>query len=176
MTHIKALQEEIRFAIERVSLGHMLVAQSTRGMCAVLLADDPIELQQEVTSLFRHARLIEVPSQDLPAFKAMTAWLAEPNKPLTTELDLRGSEFQRQIWAALQTIPVGQTISYSELAKLIGKPRAYRAVASACAANKLALVIPCHRVIGAKGSLAGYRWGIARKQQLLIQEKSALSL
>lgn len=160
---------DVYYALSRCTLGHCLVAQSERGICAILLADNDAALREELQRIFPHARH----AQD-EAFAARVAQvvcrLDNPDSPFTLPLDLRGTAFQLQVWDALRTIPAGQTVSYQTLASAIGKPRAVRAVASACAANTLAIIIPCHRVVRADGTLSGYRWGATRKARLLRRE------
>ena len=161
---------EIQFAVGACSLGAILVAESHRGICAILLGDDPEALVQDLQDRFPQALL----RGDEPDFEQRIAQVVgmievpttQPNLPL----DIRGTAFQHRVWQALRAIPAGCTLSYSELAAAIGSPRAVRAVASACAANALAVAIPCHRVIRQDGALSGYRWGIERKRELLARE------
>ena len=165
--------EEICHAIGRSSLGCVLVAATRRGICAILIGDDPADLRADLRSRFPKARLIE-PS---PGFAELVAEVVRfvddptPSEGLGLPLDIRGTTFQRRVWEALRTIPAGETASYVEIARRVGSPHAVRAVASACGANKLAVAIPCHRVIAADGGLAGYRWGIERKRRLLERER-----
>lgn len=162
---------DIRFALGECALGAILVAESARGICAILLGDDAEALLRELQELFPQAELVG----DDAAFAARVArvigFIEQPAIGLDLPLDIRGTVFQQRVWAALRAIPSGSTCSYSELAERLGMPRASRAVASACAANKLAVAIPCHRVIRQDGSLSGYRWGLARKQALLDAER-----
>ncbi len=167
---------EIRFAIGACSLGAVLVACSQRGVCAILLGDDPEELALDLQKRFSQAaRLIG----DDPAFAKLVAkivgYIEDPNRSLDPKiaLDVRGTAFQQRVWAALQEIPPGETRSYSELAAQIGTPGGARAVARACAANHLAVAVPCHRVIQRDGGLSGYRWGVERKRTLLERESPA---
>ena len=161
---------ESQFAVGACSLGAILVAESHRGICAILLGDDPEALVQDLQDRFPQALL----RGDEPDFEQRIAQVVgmievpttQPNLPL----DIRGTAFQHRVWQALRAIPAGCTLSYSELAAAIGSPRAVRAVASACAANALAVAIPCHRVIRQDGALSGYRWGIERKRELLARE------
>ena len=166
-------ETEIRFAIGQCSLGAILVAQSERGICAILLDDDPEALVRDLEDRFPNATLI---GGD-PAFEALVAkvvgFVERPNLGLDLPLDVRGTAFQERVWQALRDIPAGQTVSYGELAERIGEPKAVRAVAGACAANKIAIAIPCHRVVRNDGSLSGYRWGVERKAALLAREKVA---
>jgi AraC family transcriptional regulator, regulatory protein of adaptative response / methylated-DNA-[protein]-cysteine methyltransferase len=161
---------EIRFAVGQCSLGAILVAASPRGICAISLGDDPEALVRDVQDRFPQATLIG----DDPAFEDWIArvvgFVEAPKLGLDLPLDLRGTVFQQRVWQALQQIPTGETVSYTELARRIGAPAAFRAVASACAANVLAVAIPCHRVVRQDGSLSGYRWGVARKKALIERE------
>ncbi|MBS0357464.1 MAG: bifunctional DNA-binding transcriptional regulator/O6-methylguanine-DNA methyltransferase Ada [Proteobacteria bacterium] len=161
---------EIRFAIGQSTLGAILVAASPRGVCAISLGDDADALARELQDRFPHARLVG----DDPDFAALVARVAgfveSPAQGLDLPLDLRGTAFQLRVWHALREIPVGSRLSYTELARRLGLPRAVRAVAGACAANTLAVAVPCHRVVRNDGGLAGYRWGVERKQALLERE------
>ncbi len=161
---------EIRFAIGQCSLGAILVAQSERGLCAILLGDDADALLRELQDRFPKAQLI---GGD-PAFEQWMAtvigFVEAPRLGLDLPLDIRGTAFQQRVWQALREIPPGATASYREIAQRIGAPTSMRAVAQACAANALAVAIPCHRVVRTDGALSGYRWGVARKQALLQRE------
>lgn len=160
----------IGYAIGRCWLGQVLVAQSARGLCAVLLGDEAGALERELRDLFPRATL-EPAGAEFDALVAQVVALVEaPRLALDLPLDLQGTAFQRRVWQALADIRPGTHISYGELARRLGAPNAVRAVAGACAANRLAVLIPCHRVLGADGSLTGYRWGLARKQALLERE------
>lgn len=160
----------IRFAVGECWLGSILVAASEKGVCAILLGDDPEELTRNIQDLFPKAEIVE----DDAAFEHLVArvvgFLETPSTGIDLPLDIRGTAFQRRVWEALQKIPPGSTASYSEIAKKIGQPKSVRAVAKACAANKLAVAIPCHRVVRTDGSLSGYRWGVERKAELLRRE------
>lgn len=161
---------DIRYALSECSLGRCLVAESERGICAILLADSDEQLLAELHTIFPHARNVQGDEAMLERVAQVIRRLDRADAPFTLPLDLRGTAFQLQVWQALRELPAGTTISYQRLAQQIGKPGAVRAVASACAANKLAIVIPCHRVVRGDGALSGYRWGIARKAQLLQRE------
>ncbi|NCF05302.1 MULTISPECIES: bifunctional DNA-binding transcriptional regulator/O6-methylguanine-DNA methyltransferase Ada [Kosakonia] len=161
---------DIRYALSDCSLGRCLVAESERGICAILLADSDEQLLAELHTIFPHARNVQGDEAMLERVAQVIRRLDRADAPFTLPLDLRGTAFQLQVWQALRELPAGTTISYQRLAQQIGKPAAVRAVASACAANKLAIVIPCHRVVRGDGALSGYRWGIARKAQLLQRE------
>jgi AraC family transcriptional regulator of adaptative response/methylated-DNA-[protein]-cysteine methyltransferase len=164
---------EIRFAIGECSLGAILVAQSERGVCAILLGEDPDTLARNLQDQFPHAALIG----DDPEFARLVArvvgFVEKPALGLDLPLDLRGTAFQQRVWQALQEIPAGKTASYSDIANRIGAPKAVRAVARACATNSIAVAIPCHRVVRSDGALSGYRWGVERKRALLTRESAA---
>ncbi|MBS0448168.1 MAG: bifunctional DNA-binding transcriptional regulator/O6-methylguanine-DNA methyltransferase Ada [Proteobacteria bacterium] len=167
---------EIRFAIGQCSLGAILVAQSARGVCAILIGDDPDALARELQDRFPQATLVGGDA----AFEALVArvvgFVEAPQLGLDLPLDLRGTAFQRRVWEALRKIPAGHTESYASVAEQIGAPSAVRAVAQACAANALAVAIPCHRVVRRDGALSGYRWGVERKRALLEREAAAAAV
>lgn len=154
-------------------LGRCLVAESGRGVCAVLPGEDDALLYAELASLFPNARLHPGDEIFRQRVAQVFSHLDDHRQPFSLPLDLRGTAFQLQVWQALRQIPAGETRSYRQVAQSIGRPRAVRAVASACATNKLALVIPCHRVVREDGALSGYRWGTARKALLLAREASS---
>ncbi|MCW9524787.1 bifunctional DNA-binding transcriptional regulator/O6-methylguanine-DNA methyltransferase Ada [Klebsiella grimontii] len=154
-------------------LGRCLVAESERGVCAVLPGESDALLCAELASLFPNARLHPGDEAFRQRVAQVFSHLDDHLQPFSLPLDLRGTAFQLQVWQALRQIPAGETRSYRQVAQSIGRPRAVRAVASACAANKLALVIPCHRVVREDGALSGYRWGTARKALLLAREASS---
>ena len=162
--------EEIRFAVGECSLGALLVASSKKGIAAILLGSDPDKLVRELQDRFPKAKLIGA-DREYEALVARVVGLIEaPGQGLDLPLDIRGTAFQQRVWRALQDIPVGCTVSYAELARRIGAPKAVRAVAGACAANNIAVVIPCHRVVRNDGSLSGYAWGVERKRALIAKE------
>lgn len=164
--------EEIRFAVGETTLGSILVASSTRGVAAVLLGDDPDALARGLQDRFPRAKLIGADA-DYEAVVAKVVGLVEaPQVGLDLPLDVRGTAFQQRVWQALRDIPLGETVSYAEVADRIGLPSATRAVAGACAANALAVVIPCHRVVRTDGALSGYAWGVERKRALLDREQA----
>lgn len=160
--------QTIQYATGPCSLGRVLVAVTERGVCAILLGDDAAELVDDLKRRFDAADL--VPSTALTEELRQVVAAVDRHQPLALPLDVRGTAFQQRVWAALGAIPAGQTVSYGELAAGIGKPEAVRAVASACAANPLAVVVPCHRVRRQDGTLGGYRWGLERKRELLDRE------
>lgn len=161
---------EIRFAIGQCALGAILVAQSERGLCAISLGDDAEALLRELQDRFPKARLIGGDAAFEQLVAQVVGFVEAPGLGLDLPLDVRGTAFQQRVWQALREIPPGQTASYAEIARRIGAPAAVRAVASACAANTLAVAIPCHRVLRQDGSLSGYRWGVERKRALLERE------
>jgi AraC family transcriptional regulator of adaptative response/methylated-DNA-[protein]-cysteine methyltransferase len=163
-------QTEIRFAIGECSLGAILVAQSARGICAISLGDDPDILLRDLQDRFWSARLIGGDSAFEGLVARVVGFIEAPRLGLDLPLDVRGTVFQQRVWRALQEIPVGATANYADIARRIGAPKAVRAVAGACAANPVAVAIPCHRVIKSDGALSGYRWGIERKRALLARE------
>ncbi len=164
---------DVCYALSHCSLGHCLVAQSTRGICAILLADTDSALLEELHGIFPHARREQGDARFAEHVEQVVRRIDNPDSPFTLPLDLRGTAFQLQVWDALRAIPAGEIVSYQSLAKAIGKPAAVRAVGGACAANKLAIVVPCHRVVRADGGLSGYRWGATRKARLLRRESES---
>ncbi len=164
--------EEIRFAVGQTSLGAILVASTQKGVAAILLGDDPGELVRDLQDRFPKARLIGA-DREFEALVAQVVGLVEaPRIGLALPLDVRGTAFQERVWKALQEVPAGATVSYAEIARRIGVPKSVRAVAGACAANKLAVAIPCHRVVRNDGGLSGYAWGVDRKRVLIDREAS----
>jgi AraC family transcriptional regulator of adaptative response/methylated-DNA-[protein]-cysteine methyltransferase len=162
---------EIAYAVGRTSLGSVLVARGGKGICAILLDDDPRQLKRELGALFPEDRLIEDGSGLGDALAVAVGAVEEPWRKIELPLDVRGTAFQQRVWTVLQEIPPGTTTSYAEVARRIGAPSALRAVAGACAANVLAIAIPCHRVLRSNGSLSGYRWGLERKRRLIERER-----
>lgn len=160
----------VRYTLADCALGRCLVAESERGICAILLGDDDATLVADLHALFPAAQDVPAEANFQQRVREVIVAINSRDASLSLPLDIRGTAFQQQVWQALRTIPCGETVSYQQLASAIGKPKAVRAVASACGANKLAIVIPCHRVIRGDGALSGYRWGIARKAQLLQRE------
>jgi AraC family transcriptional regulator of adaptative response/methylated-DNA-[protein]-cysteine methyltransferase len=164
---------EIRFAVGECSLGSILVAMSERGICAILLGDDPDALTRDLQDQFRQANLIGGNAEFEQLVAKVVGFVEAPAVGLDLPLDIRGTAFQERVWQALRKIPAGSTASYSEIARQIGSPEAVRAVARACAANVLAVAIPCHRVVRNDGALSGYRWSVERKRALLEREARA---
>jgi AraC family transcriptional regulator of adaptative response/methylated-DNA-[protein]-cysteine methyltransferase len=166
------VNEEIKFAVGQTYLGAILVASSKKGVAAILFGDDPDTLVRNLQDRFLRAHLVGG-DRDYEAFVARVVGFVEaPRIGLDLPLDVRGTAFQQRVWQALQEIPAGATVSYAEIARRIGAPKAVRAVAEACTANNLAVAIPCHRVVRTDGSLSGYAWGVERKRVLLDREAS----
>jgi AraC family transcriptional regulator of adaptative response/methylated-DNA-[protein]-cysteine methyltransferase len=162
--------EEIRFAVGQTSLGAIVVASTKKGVAAILLGDDPDELVRDLQDRFPKAHLMGA-DRDYEALVAQVVGFVEaPRVGLNLPLDVRGTAFQERVWKALQEIPAGVTVSYAEIAHRIGSAKSVRAVAGACAANNLAIAIPCHRVVRNDGALSGYAWGIERKRTLIARE------
>jgi AraC family transcriptional regulator, regulatory protein of adaptative response / methylated-DNA-[protein]-cysteine methyltransferase len=167
------VNEEIRFAIGQSSLGAILVASSAKGVASILLGDDPNALAEDLQDRFPRARLIGG-DRDYEKVVAQVVGLVEaPRLGLDLPLDVRGTAFQQRVWQALREIPAGRTASYAEIAAKIGSPKSVRAVAGACAANNIAVAIPCHRVVRNNGATSGYAWGVERKRALLSRESAA---
>ncbi len=160
----------IRFAVGQCSLGAILVAASGRGVCAILIGDDPEPLARELQDRFPSAALIGGDAGFERLVATVVGFVEAPRLGLDLPLDVRGTAFQQRVWLALRQIPAGTTASYTEIAARIGAPKSVRAVAGACAANPLAVAIPCHRVVRYDGGLSGYRWGVERKRALLDRE------
>ena len=167
------LDARIEFAIGQCSLGAILVARSGRGVCAISLGDDAEALLHELQDRFPRAELVGGDASFERLVAQVVGLIEAPSIGIDLPLDVRGTAFQQRVWNALRKIPAGETASYAQIAQRIGSPKSVRAVAQACAANTLAVVIPCHRVVRSDGGLSGYRWGIARKQQLLARERGA---
>jgi AraC family transcriptional regulator of adaptative response/methylated-DNA-[protein]-cysteine methyltransferase len=165
--------EELRFAVGKSSLGSILVACSNKGVAFIALGDDPKPLIQELQTRFPKAQLIGDDQTYESLIGRIVAFVEAPAIGLDLPLDIRGTAFQQRVWQALQQIPLGETTSYTEIARQIGAPKAVRAVAGACAANNLCLAIPCHRVVRNDGAISGYAWGIDRKQELIAREAKA---
>ncbi len=160
----------IRFAVGECSLGSILVAATDRGVCAILLGDDPDELARDLQDRFASATLAGGDAGFERWVAAVVGFVEAPRLGLDLPLDVRGTAFQQRVWRALCDIPAGATASYADIADKLGTPKAVRAVAQACAANALAVAIPCHRVVRKDGALSGYRWGVERKRALLERE------
>lgn len=164
-------ETEITFAVGQCSLGAILVAMSPKGICAILLGDDPDALVRDLQDRFAKAALTGGDKDFERIVAKVVGFVDSPPATFDLPLDIRGTAFQHRVWQALRQIPAGTTESYSDIARRIGDDKAVRAVASACAANPIAVAIPCHRVVRTDGALSGYRWGIERKRALLAKEK-----
>ncbi|MDZ4261104.1 MAG: methylated-DNA--[protein]-cysteine S-methyltransferase [Pseudomonadota bacterium] len=158
------------FSLGQCSLGQLLVAQNEKGICAILLGDNAEYLRADLRQRFPSAVLHEENSPLNDKITQVIDAIEQPTANLQLPLDIQGTLFQQRVWEALQKIPAGETRNYTDIARAIGSPKAVRAVAGACAANAIAVLIPCHRVVRSDGSLSGYRWGVERKQQLLQRE------
>lgn len=165
-----AIGATISYGIEQCSLGWVIVGATTRGVCAVLFADEPESLVDLLQKSFPKAKLQKGGSDFAALLNKTVAYIDSPHRNCTIPLDIQGTAFQQKVWSALRQIDIGETLSYSEVAKRIGKPKAFRAVATACSANTIAVLVPCHRVIGKDGKSGGYRWGTTRKKLLLRRE------
>ena len=164
--------ETIRYAIGRTSLGQVLVAETGRGVCAILLGERDADLVRDLEQRFAKARLSADAASLGDRLAAVIALIEKPHRH-SIPLDVRGTAFQEQVWQALRAIPIGETATYAEIAAAVGRPKAVRAVAGACAANPAAVAIPCHRVVRSDGHISGYRWGSERKARLLAREGKA---
>jgi AraC family transcriptional regulator, regulatory protein of adaptative response / methylated-DNA-[protein]-cysteine methyltransferase len=164
-------ENNIQYVVTKCSLGTVLIAGTREGVCAVLFADDADTLLPELHNRFPNRELSGVDTAFSDTAARVLAAIEAPMNKVSVTLDLIGSAFRRRVWQALREIPVGATATYSQIAERIGAPKAVRAVASACAANPIGVLVPCHRVIRADGTLGGFRWGLERKKQLLEREK-----
>jgi AraC family transcriptional regulator, regulatory protein of adaptative response / methylated-DNA-[protein]-cysteine methyltransferase len=165
--------DTIRFAAGRSGLGALVVARSGRGLCAILLGDEPEALIADLERRFPGALDCRHDPELAGALSRVATLIENPAAELGLPLDLRGSDFMQEVWQALRDIPAGTTATYGEVARRIGAPASARAVAGACAANPLAVAVPCHRVVRADGGLSGYRWGVERKRALLVREAAS---
>ena len=160
----------MRFAVGTCSLGSILVAATDKGVCAILLGDDPEALVRDLQDRFPKAQLLGGDPDFEQWVAKVVGFVEAPALGLDLPLDVRGTAFQQRVWQALRAIPAGSTASYTDIAQHLGMPKAVRAVAQACASNTIAVAIPCHRVVRHDGTLAGYRWGVERKRVLLDRE------
>lgn len=167
--------ETIYFAVGECSLGTLVVAATGKGLCWIALGDSPDALVAKLQNEFSDATLLGGDAQFENTVANVVGLIENPGTDFNLPLDIRGTTFQKKVWRALTRIRSGTTASYAEVAAMIGKPSAVRAVAQACGANRLAVAIPCHRVVRSDGSLSGYRWGVDRKQTLLQREAGAQS-
>jgi AraC family transcriptional regulator of adaptative response/methylated-DNA-[protein]-cysteine methyltransferase len=164
--------ETIHFAIGTCDIGSVLAAQSAKGICAILLGDDVQALTKDLHTRFKGAQLIDGDEHFQQVLDLVVGHVNNPQNTLALPLDIRGTPFQQAVWAALQEITLGSRATYTEVAHNLGNPKAFRAVALACAANAIAVAIPCHRVVRRDAGPSGYRWGVERKQWLLEKELS----
>jgi AraC family transcriptional regulator of adaptative response/methylated-DNA-[protein]-cysteine methyltransferase len=165
--------DRVQYGFGDSALGSVLVARSGEGVCAVLFGDDADALAADLATRFPHAHLRRDDDAMRADTRAVADFIQTPAQDPQLPLDIRGTAFQRRVWSALRTIPRGATASYADIAARIGAPASVRAVAGACAANPLALLVPCHRVVRGDGGLSGYCWGIERKRALLQREAAA---
>lgn len=166
-------EETLRFAIGQTTLGALLVASSDKGVASILLGDDPDELARDLQDRFPRAILVGGDEGYEQLVARVVGMIEAPGGAHDLPLDVRGTAFQQRVWAALRELPAGTTATYSEIARRIGSPSSTRAVAGACAANAIAVAIPCHRVVRNDGALSGYRWGVERKRTLIEREAEA---
>jgi methylated-DNA-[protein]-cysteine S-methyltransferase/AraC family transcriptional regulator of adaptative response/methylated-DNA-[protein]-cysteine methyltransferase len=161
---------EIEFVAGDCDLGKVLVARSPIGVCAILFGSTAGEVEQDLTASFPDSRIVLNNRRLSNDMTKVVQFIAVPSDPLDLDLDIRGTPFQHRVWDALRTIAFGKPLTYAQLARRVSGPKSLRAIAQACAENPIALAIPCHRVMGNSGSMAGYRWGIERKQALINKE------
>ena len=161
---------EIEFVVGDCALGKVLVARSPIGVCAIRLGSTAAEVEQDLVASFPDSRIISNNRWLRDDLTKVLQFIAVPRDPLDLELDIRGTPFQCRVWDALRTVPFGKPLTYAQLARRVSGPKSLRAIAQACAENRIALAIPCHRVMGSSGSMASYRWGIERKQALINKE------
>lgn len=169
---------KIRYILGDSSLDRVLVARSSNGVCAIFMGSDDAELEGAFRALYPAAERVENPPATSELGRALgqvVAFIDAPQCGLDLRLDLRGTDFQQRVWQALREVQLGERASYSEIARAIGKPTAARAVAGACAANRVSLAVPCHRIVRGDGGLSGYRWGVERKRVLLEREAASVS-
>lgn len=164
------MKKKIEYAIGKTSIGLVLAAESSAGLCAVLLEDDPETLEREILHRFPEAK----PGKSRWLNKVIR-YIEDPSLSFDFILDEKGTDFQKQVWKALRQIPMGTTASYGEIANKIGKPKAARAVGTACGANHISVVTPCHRVLRGDGTLSGYYWGTEKKRKLLHKENCKIN-
>jgi AraC family transcriptional regulator of adaptative response/methylated-DNA-[protein]-cysteine methyltransferase len=164
--------ETIWHAVGQSSLGTVLVAATAKGIAAIVIGDDTTRLEGELKKRFPKAKHVAPPPEFKTWITEVVGFVDNPKQGLGLPLDIRGTAFQRRVWQELRKVPAGETITYGQLAARVGRPKAVRAVGTACGANAIAVAIPCHRAVGANGSLTGYRWGVERKRRLLERERN----
>jgi methylated-DNA-[protein]-cysteine S-methyltransferase/AraC family transcriptional regulator of adaptative response/methylated-DNA-[protein]-cysteine methyltransferase len=162
--------QKIEFAIGDSAIGKVLVARSPMGVCAIRLGSTAGEVERDLAASFPDRRIVSNNHRLRDDLTKVLQFIAVPRNPLDLDLDIRGTPFQRRVWDALRTIAFGKPLTYAQLARRVSGPKSLRAIAQACAENPIALAIPCHRVMGNSGSMAGYRWGIERRQALINKE------
>lgn len=167
------MNTQIHFGLFNSPLGLVLIASSARGICSITLGDVASVLTGDLERRFPDAQLTRDDAKLRREFSKVAAFIDDPARGLDIALDTGGTEFQRRVWRALREIPAGERVSYAEIARRIDAPTSSRAVAQACGANRIALAIPCHRVVRADGGISGYRWGVSRKRALLRRETRA---
>jgi AraC family transcriptional regulator of adaptative response/methylated-DNA-[protein]-cysteine methyltransferase len=167
------MNTQIHFGIGDTSLGRVLVAVSAKGVCSILIGEQPAILARDLRRRFARAQLVRDDAKLRGALASVRAFIEAPAIGLDLPLDVTGTDFQKRVWRALTRIPAGATASYADIARRIDAPKSCRAVAQACGANPIALAIPCHRVVRSDGALSGYRWGAGRKRTLLAREARA---
>jgi AraC family transcriptional regulator, regulatory protein of adaptative response / methylated-DNA-[protein]-cysteine methyltransferase len=172
-TYAESAVDILSYAIGECALGRVLVARSVYGVCAILIGADHDELEADLAARFPQAILVANEAVIRDDLAKVIRFVDKPAEGLHLTLDMRGTPFQRRVWEKLRSIPVGRTVTYTELARWISPLASARAIAGACAANPIALAIPCHRVVRTDGDLAGYFWGIERKRELLKREAMA---
>jgi AraC family transcriptional regulator of adaptative response/methylated-DNA-[protein]-cysteine methyltransferase len=162
--------ETIKYAVAESALGKMLVAATERGVCAVSFGDTDAALLKELRGRYGKAELVRDDAALTKQVKYVAGHLGENHAAAELPLDVRATAFQERVWKELRKIPRGETRTYAQIAEKIGRPKAFRAVGAAIGSNPLALIVPCHRVVGSDGKLAGYHWGVERKKRLLAAE------
>jgi O-6-methylguanine DNA methyltransferase len=170
-THANVAFDILSYAIGEFALGKVLVARSVKGVCAILLGSDHDELAADLAARFPRATLVANEAAVHDDLAKVISFVDKPAETLRLTLDMRGTPLQRRVWEKMRAISVGRTLTYMELARWVGPLTSARVIAGACAANPIALAIPCHRVVRTDGNLAGYRWGIERKRELLAREQ-----
>jgi AraC family transcriptional regulator, regulatory protein of adaptative response / methylated-DNA-[protein]-cysteine methyltransferase len=169
-THAGAPVEILSYATGECALGEVLIARSVNGVCAILMGTGRTELEADLAARFPQTTLVANEAAVRDDLARVIRFLDAPAEGLDLSLDMRGTPFQRRVWERVRSIPIGRTATYTELARWISPFASPRAVAAACAANRIALAIPCHRLLGSNGDLTGYRWGIERKRDLISKE------
>jgi O-6-methylguanine DNA methyltransferase len=165
-----AASNGIIFSTSESAVGQVLIARSAAGVCAILMGSTAEELETDLAERFSDSKIARNDGKVRADLSKVVRFIEAPKDGLDLTLDTRGTPFQHRVWKALRAIPIGVTVTYTELARRIGESKSVRAVASACAANTIALAIPCHRVVRSNGALSGYRWGVERKRALINKE------